>query len=699
MNSRRHSMWSIDSLVEQDLGSYHGFDSGPYAADTHSNMGQAPDMNPRHGQPWQVRRAAYEPVSGQTPPPALGYKSESFASSPKGLRSRKGTFMRARRAWYYGWVAESVGCCLAAISLIAIIITLRLHEDKPLPRWPLSISINALIAVFGVLLKAGLTVPLSEGISQLKWIWFERQERNLLDLDEFDAASRGPWGSFLLLFTVYGEPIMRPSRLWLYPWSLVKFLFRWNADHTSGYFAKFAALLTVLTIAIDPFAQQIVLYVDCSRASFNEHSLVARTNNYYAQGGHIGAGETDIDAPMAVAINTGMVNPPEHIQSLIATDCKSGNCTFGDFASIGVCRSCEDITSELRDITGPDGIQNISLPGESEDKYGFPSIYLQYQYVFQTRAKIPIGSHLLDLRIASRPGYNAIDAAPSAFHCSLMPCVRTYSSSISKNNLDEVVLSSTPMGQNLNIGESDQDNHERAIFRLVTSHTLRNGSEVDCVPSDKDGTGLTKVAQANVDAAPSDIIGNGVANATAWYPEDCVWSFGQGSRYAILTTLMSELDGLDMQLTGGVTVGPIAAKNMWKNGTIDLGHISDYMQKLADVMTATMRNNGRGGRDDYARGQVLVNETCIKVRWAWLAYPTALVGLTILFLVIVMVQGPLGSSSRTWKSSILAPLFISMDETVYDTNHYDMSKYEMKELAEQIRTQLIRDPVGKAKFL
>jgi hypothetical protein len=221
----------------------------------------------------------------------------------------------------------------------------------------------------------------------------------------------------------------------------------------------------------------------------------------------------------------------------------------------------------------------------------------------------------------------------------------------------------------------------------------------DCLPSDQEGPGLVKVAKANVDAAPEQSSTTGVANATAWYPEDCVWSFGQGSSGAIRQTLVTELDKLDMQFTGGATVGPLAAKNIWRNGTADLAHMNDYMQKLTDVMTATIRNRGWRGHDEYSRGQVIVNETCLQVRWAWLAYPAALVGLTVCFLLFIIVQGPQSASTRVWKSSIFAPLFLSMDDKIYDVNHFDMSKNDMNQLAEEIQTQLVRDPVGKAKFL
>lgn len=39
---------------------------------------------------------------------------------------------------------------------------------------------------------------LETGISQARWSWY-RKPRLLSDAERLDAASRGPWGSFVLL--------------------------------------------------------------------------------------------------------------------------------------------------------------------------------------------------------------------------------------------------------------------------------------------------------------------------------------------------------------------------------------------------------------------------------------------------------------------------------------------------------------------
>jgi hypothetical protein len=137
-------------------------------------------------------------------------------SISKTIPQREKGLNRARNALEYDWVAEYCCCVVALASFAAIIITLRVHQNKPLPNWPFSITINALVSLFATILKGALSMVLSEGmalilprlvqiliqtgISQVKWELFRRGARPLHQMDEYDSASRGPWGSLGLLF-------------------------------------------------------------------------------------------------------------------------------------------------------------------------------------------------------------------------------------------------------------------------------------------------------------------------------------------------------------------------------------------------------------------------------------------------------------------------------------------------------------------
>lgn len=90
---------------------------------------------------------------------------------------------------------------VSLLSMLAIVLVLRLHEGRPLPTWPFSITINSLVSVFATIMKATMLVPIAAGISQAKWHWF-RQLHPLNDIEVYDQASRGPWGALKLLWNI-----------------------------------------------------------------------------------------------------------------------------------------------------------------------------------------------------------------------------------------------------------------------------------------------------------------------------------------------------------------------------------------------------------------------------------------------------------------------------------------------------------------
>lgn len=91
---------------------------------------------------------------------------------------------------YRPWLWEISSIAAAAIALGAIVITLVLHGDHPIPKWPSAITINALIAVFTAIFKACIIMPIAECMGQLKWLWYQKP-RQLGYMEQWDLASRG----------------------------------------------------------------------------------------------------------------------------------------------------------------------------------------------------------------------------------------------------------------------------------------------------------------------------------------------------------------------------------------------------------------------------------------------------------------------------------------------------------------------------
>jgi hypothetical protein len=97
------------------------------------------------------------------------------------------------------WTVEIISFAIALLSLATIIGVLAHYNGESMPNWPSGMTLNTLIALLTAIANAALASPLQQGLSQLKWIIFKRESRPLTDMEVFDDASRGLWGSIKLL--------------------------------------------------------------------------------------------------------------------------------------------------------------------------------------------------------------------------------------------------------------------------------------------------------------------------------------------------------------------------------------------------------------------------------------------------------------------------------------------------------------------
>lgn len=91
----------------------------------------------------------------------LATRSPNHSSTT--LSSKKEKITSFVAYWEDKWAFEIFCCIFALLNLVAMIITLAAHQDKPLPQWPGLISINSLVSVFGALMKAAIAIPVAEG--------------------------------------------------------------------------------------------------------------------------------------------------------------------------------------------------------------------------------------------------------------------------------------------------------------------------------------------------------------------------------------------------------------------------------------------------------------------------------------------------------------------------------------------------------
>ncbi|KAF2225882.1 hypothetical protein BDZ85DRAFT_279545 [Elsinoe ampelina] len=223
------------------------------------------------------------------------------------------------RDWQWEFAASlfSLGCFAAVVGVLAA------NDQRPLSRWEFvfGITLNTFIAILSTLSRTALLVPVASGFSQLKWIHLMGPPRPLRDVQTFEDASRGPWGSFELI-----------RRL-----------------HVGSKLATWGSLITILTLAMGPFAQQLLSYP--ARSVLNDGAVFYRSQIYDSQYGEYrttrgpseGLGST-MGSHMQDAILNGLFN----LSTPKQFECPTTNCEWEEFASLAVRSICSNVTRDTQ---------------------------------------------------------------------------------------------------------------------------------------------------------------------------------------------------------------------------------------------------------------------------------------------------------------------------------------------------------------
>ena len=584
------------------------------------------------------------------------------------------------------WAWEVSSFMLALVALVAIIVTLKTQDRKPLPKWPSLITINSLVSVFTAILKASMIMPIAEGIGELKWLWFS-QPRLLNDMDHFDEASRGPEGSLKLLFRV--------------PKALLPCL---------------GALITICALAVDPFTQGIIQYYSCLEPGTGL-AQISRSNNYTLAGPNANDYQYDLDGAMTATLYEGLLNPPANATSSISTSCPTGNCTFSNtegimYHSIAMCVEIIDISNKIKGPPrGSDSLDwTYTLPS------GLTTGGPQDSNVVMTTMTVPTtGGSIADslylplfqfqALVLNFTGASGDEVPPAwAYNAKLHPCIKAYGgSNISQSVLEEEVMSSIHLPY---VSETGQD----AYFSLAGNYSAQQ--KLDCLPA-KTPQG-SKTVRTYTAANGQHILDNYEYGRNAphqYYDPACTYLFDAGPTNAIPFVLQgffgekwSESSSIYKQpgpnnVTWegyGPTVvdGDLWLQNLYANGTSNMTSVTKVMQGLANAMTAAIRSRGEG---DAAEGTAYVAQTCVRVEWAWLALDATLVVLTFVFLAATVWQSRRAMGTGTsaasrargaWKSSSLPLLWSGLDEELKRKLEGFYTVEEMEELGKTLRVRL-----------
>jgi hypothetical protein len=222
------------------------------------------------------------------------------------------------------WLLEIISWLISAICMGAIIAVLVVLRDQPVTKWPLTnvgLTMNAFVSILSRVAGAALLLPVAEALGQLKWSWFIKgNSKKMWDFEMFDNASRGPWGSLLLLIHTRGKTI-----------------------------AALGALVTLFALALDPFFQQVVIFPEKWTLQQTNSSIprVVRYEPSYVKeflnGDEAGQQVQDIATTTDSFFLENGTHPVLYGNGTrpdIPLSCPTSKCTWPAYETLGMCSQC-----------------------------------------------------------------------------------------------------------------------------------------------------------------------------------------------------------------------------------------------------------------------------------------------------------------------------------------------------------------------
>lgn len=225
--------------------------------------------------------------------------------------------------WLRTWLWELISMTISLSCIVCIIAVLLAINGKSLAEWILPISPNTVVSILNTVAKSSMLLVISSCIGQLKWVHFGRQAQPVIDMETFDQASRGPLGSLKLLWCI-----------------------NWRAT-----FCSICAIVTLLSLAMDPFAQEILQYSNGKIEMPHERALLPITQAWQADDAqplHI------TTAHVAYSIYTTLLGERYPLNLI----CPTNNCHWTEYQNLDVCCNCKDVTTATRISTNiePSGV-------------------------------------------------------------------------------------------------------------------------------------------------------------------------------------------------------------------------------------------------------------------------------------------------------------------------------------------------------
>lgn len=389
----------------------------------------------------------------------------------------------------------------------------------------------------------------------MKWIWFA-SPRPLGDIDRYEAAGRSPWGAFKLL-----------------------------CKRSADTITSIGAIITILSLAIDPFSQQVLQFYSCPQPAAGMSATVLRTNNYTTSDL-----SNNLSEKMTAALYQGVLASSTDTSSTFATSCPSGNCTFAGlyYTSLAMCSSVRDISDTVIEDNYAANEYIYTLPSGVNITYSTPLVTMPKDIVKlgnwssedmpMFSMEILMAGRKCKYEVKTNPSQSTCTTEGRAFYAALSPCAHTYGNISYSNAIFKQQLLSTHM---LAATKVDSLSSSTGYYSLAGDFPPYPG--VDCTPS-KSPRGRK--------LRPTSPLSNGLRYAhrrpgdasvvadVLYFDDRCTYEFSHWSAVRLSALLGYKLFGnigYGNSLSGLVGIGLGAdaigdkwLRSLWENGMADL---------------------------------------------------------------------------------------------------------------------------------
>jgi Protein of unknown function (DUF3176) len=558
--------------------------------------------------------------------------------------------VRAYQKWYRRrptWWWWEIACAGLSIVCIALTFVLLLHlNDVSYASWEYRISPNALISILVTTAEASMLVSTAACIGQLKWSHY-RRHKPLYHMQIYDDASRGPYGAFTMLFS------------------------------TIPGLATIGAVLTILSIAISPFSQQILRFPSRPvNHRFNNASM-QRANSYYSKWYDtqndelrtLGSYYPALDPSINIAILNGLHQTNAPLRPL----CSTGNCTYPQFASLGFCSQCLDVTKKTEQFCRPYNYSTDNIKYYSQ----WDETPVDCSYTTPSGIKLSSGHDVLQHDSVNFEVFRPRWTSQAITH------------NLTHSNLGKKAAEIT----NPIVGFAS------ARYLEYTRYDLNNASVAEAKPN------LTECAiylceksyENNTFSRGEVYVQPAKIQQLFWATSDDPLKLKSGndtilrnSSYIInWKSLNPLLLALETIFSSTITEKSNAQDRLNQMarlyGSSDLG---EAMEHIATSLTDHIRTSKHATN---VTGSAWTSETYIHVRWEWMTLPTAVIFFSAIFLAITILVDSF-QRGTLWKSSVLA-LLLHEVKTIPGPNGFDssMSLEAVKDAAKRVKVTLEQD--------